>query len=99
MSRDKIDRRDFVTSTIAAVGTSAILASESDAAAPQENMETRNSETATVYTGETIQGKKVVSRLNVADLEPGRKHFLYFQGVQAPGGQHWYVSVAVAKGI
>lgn len=99
MSRDKIDRRDFVTSTIAAVGTSAILASESDAAASQENTETRSSETATAYTGETIQGKKVVSRLDVADLEPGRKHFLYFQGVQAPGGQHWYVSVAVAKGI
>lgn len=99
MSPDKIDRRDFVTSTIAAVGTSAILASESDAAAAQENTETRSSETATAYTGETIQGKKVVSRLNVADLEPGRKHFLYFQGVQAPGGQHWYVSVAIAKGI
>ncbi|MBV9741159.1 MAG: succinylglutamate desuccinylase/aspartoacylase family protein [Hyphomicrobiales bacterium] len=53
---------------------------------------------ATVYTGDTIQGKKVVSALNVNDLEPGKKHFLYFQGVQMPTGQYWYVSATVAKG-
>ena len=52
----------------------------------------------TVYTGDTIQGKKVVSALSVGDLEPGKKHLLYFQGVQMPTGQHWYVSVTVAKG-
>ena len=51
----------------------------------------------TVYTGE-IQGKKIVSALDVNDLEPGKKHFLYFQGVEAPTGHHWYVSVTVAKG-
>lgn len=99
MSPHKIDRRDFMTSTIAAVGTSAIVASEPGATASQENTETRGLESGTVYTGESIQGKTVVSRLNVADLESGRKHFLYFQGVQTPGGQHWYVSVVVAKGI
>lgn len=99
MSPNKIDRRDFLTSSIAVAGTSAILASETQVAAAQENSaETRSSETGTVYTGETIQGKKVVSRLNVDDLEPGRKHLLYFQGVQMPGGQPWYVSVVVAKG-
>lgn len=99
MSPNKIDRRDFMTSSIAVAGTSAILASESVAAAPQENAETPNSGSGTVYTGESIQGKKVVSRLNIDDLEPGRKHFLYFQGVETSGGQHWYVSVAVAKGV
>ena len=52
----------------------------------------------TVYTGDVIQGKKVVSALDVNDLEPGQKHLLYFQGVQMPTGQHWYVSVTVAKG-
>jgi predicted deacylase len=31
-------------------------------------------------------------------LEPGQKHRFYFQGVQMPTGQHWYVSVTVAKG-
>ncbi len=53
----------------------------------------------TVYTGEVIQAEKVVSQLSVADLEPGKKHSLYFQGVQMPGGKHWFVSVVVAKGI
>lgn len=99
MSNLKIDRRDFVTSSIVAAGTSVLLAKDSHAAASQETAEAPGSETATAYTGEAIQGKKVISRLNVADLEPGRKHFLYFQGVQMPGGQHWYVSVIVAKGI
>lgn len=52
----------------------------------------------TVYTGDVINGKKVVSSLDTANLEPGRKHLLYFQGVQMATGQHWYVSVIVAKG-
>ena len=52
----------------------------------------------TVYTGDVIEGKKVVSALDVNDLEPGKKHLLYFQGVEMPTGQHWYVSVTVAKG-
>ena len=52
----------------------------------------------TVYTGDVINGKKVVSSLSTDDLEPGRKHLLYFQGVQMSTGQHWYVSVIVAKG-
>ena len=42
----------------------------------------------TVYTGEVIQGKKVVRALDINDLEPGKKHFLYFQGVQMRAGQH-----------
>jgi predicted deacylase len=52
----------------------------------------------TVYTGDVIQGKKVVSALDVGALEAGKKHLLYFQGVQTPTGHHWYVSVVVAKG-
>jgi uncharacterized protein len=53
---------------------------------------------STLYTGDVINGKKVVSALNTGDLEPGKKHLLYFQGVQTSTGQHWYVSVIVAKG-
>ncbi|MFK4491732.1 putative deacylase [Bradyrhizobium sp. USDA 336] len=52
----------------------------------------------TVYTGDVIHGKKVISALNVNDLAPGQKHLFYFQGVGMPTGQHWYVSVVVAKG-
>jgi hypothetical protein len=39
-----------------------------------------------------------VSSLNTSDLEPGKKHLLYFQSVQMSTGQYWYVSVIVAKG-
>jgi predicted deacylase len=46
-----------------------------------------------------IEGKKVVSALDLDDLEPGQRHLLYFQGVQMTTGQHWYVSVIVAKGV
>jgi len=53
---------------------------------------------STVYTGDVINGKKVVSSLNTNDLEPGKRHLLYFQGVQMSTGQHWYVSVIVARG-
>jgi predicted deacylase len=97
---NKIDRRYFMTNSIAAAaGASAIVAGEARAAPPQENTQTRASELGTAYTGEIIQGKKVVSRLNVTDLEPGKKHFFYFQGVQTPAGQSSYVSVVVARGI
>jgi predicted deacylase len=53
---------------------------------------------ATVFTGDVIQGKRVISALDVSDLEPGRKHSFYFQGVQMGTGQHWYLPVVVAKG-
>jgi hypothetical protein len=53
---------------------------------------------ATVYTGDTIQGKRVISALDVNDLEPGKKHSFFFQGVQMGTGQHWYLPVVVAKG-
>ena len=53
---------------------------------------------ATVYTGDAIQGKRVISALDVNDLEPGKKHSFFFQGVQMGTGQHWYLPVVVAKG-
>ena len=87
-----LDRRDFM---VAAVGASAALAANSAAqSADQANTASRG----TVYTGDVIDGKKVISALNIDDLEPGKKHLFYFQGVQMVTGQHWYVSVMVAKG-
>ena len=52
----------------------------------------------TTFTGDTIQGVPVICQLNIHDLEPGKKHRLFFQGVQMGTGQHWYVPVEVAKG-
>jgi hypothetical protein len=56
-------------------------------------------QTSTVYTGDVIQGVPVISQLAVNDLEPGKKHRFFFQGVQMGTGQHWYVPIVVAKGL
>jgi uncharacterized protein len=53
---------------------------------------------ATVYTGDTIDGKKVISQLDVNDLAPGKIHKFLFEGVEMGTGQHWYVPIMVAKG-
>ena len=98
-SSNGIDRRDLILASIAAAGT---IAASSVTPEPANAQSTASSPArspfGTVYTGDVIDGKKVVSKLDVADLEPGKKHCLYFQGVKAPTGQHWYVSVTVAKG-
>jgi uncharacterized protein len=92
-----LDRRDFVIASLATVGASAALAATAGAA-DAEDKTASPQPTGTAYTGDLIGGKKVISALDVNDLEPGRKHAFYFQGVQMPTGQHWYVSVMVAKG-
>jgi uncharacterized protein len=95
---ERLDRRDFMIASITTAGASAALAVTAGAANAQGAATTSAPGSGTVYTGDTIQGKKVVSALDVNDLESGKKHLLYFQGVQMPTGQHWYVSVTVAKG-
>lgn len=103
-SRDNLHRRDFMKTSVAVVGASAALVAAVGAVKAQDTV-TPTAEPAaggsqgTVYTGDMIAGKKVVSVLDVGDLEPGRRHLFYFQGVQMPTGQHWYVSVIVAKGV
>jgi predicted deacylase len=94
---ERLDRRDFLIASIATVGPAAALAVTAGAA---NGAATTSADPAsgTVYSGDTIQGKKVVSALDLNDLKPGKKHSLYFQGVQMPTGQHCYVSVTVAKG-
>jgi uncharacterized protein len=101
--KEDLDRRDFLIASIATAGASAALAINADAASAQGTAASSagaapDAREGTIYGGDVIQGKKVISALDVNDLEPGRKHLLYFQGVQMPTGQHWYVSVTVAKG-
>jgi len=91
---DDLDRRRFI---VAGIGASAAVAANSKAASAQSGVQV-GTPGGTVYTGDSIDGKKVISALNVDDLEPGKKQLFYFQGVQMPTGQHWYVSVIVAKG-
>lgn len=52
----------------------------------------------TVFTGDTIQGARVISHLDVDDLAPGVKHRFMFRGAETAAGQYWYVPVIVAKG-
>ena len=96
---ESIARRDFLSASIAAASASAAVTIAAGTANAQGAPAiVGGPASGTVFTGDTIQGKRVVSALNVNDLEPGQKHRLYFQGVQMPTGQHWYVSVTVAKG-
>ena len=88
---DGLDRRHFIT---AAIGASAALAADVDPANAQASTASRG----TVYTGDIIDGKKVISTLNIDDLESGKKHTFFFQGVETTTGQHWHVSTIVAKG-
>jgi uncharacterized protein len=101
--REDLDRRDFMRAAIGLVGASASLAGNAGTANAQGKKEPPvglkpGALQRTVYTGDVIQGKKVISALDVNDLERGKKHALYFEGVQMATGQHWYVSVIVAVG-
>lgn len=82
-----LDRRSFLVAPLAAA---AVVADAGQAAAATIGN--------TVFTGDVVNGKKVVSTLDIADLEAGQKHLLYFQGVESATGQPWLVSVMVAKG-
>lgn len=97
--RDAFPRRDFLVSSMTAVGAVALAAGSTPVAAQEAKSAAPNasSSSGTIYSGDLIQGKKVISSLDIADLEPGT-HAFYFQGVQMPSGQCWYVSVLVAKG-
>lgn len=82
-----LGRRSFLVAPLAAA---AVVADAGQAAAATIGN--------TVFTGDVVNGKKVVSTLDIADLEAGQKHLLYFQGVESATGQPWLVSVMVAKG-
>lgn len=53
---------------------------------------------AVAASGDILQGKPVIDRLDLAALAPGEVHHLYFESVEMGSGQHWYVPVMVAKG-
>jgi predicted deacylase len=102
-SGEGCDRRDFVMAAIGLVGVSVSHANRTGAANGQDTKSPPvglkpAAPQKTVYTGDVIHGKKVIRALDVNDLERGKKHALYFEGVQMPSGQHWYVSVLVAVG-
>jgi predicted deacylase len=93
-SHPSTDRRDFMIAT--ALGAAASIALSSDHSAAQAAAAKLPG--GTVYTGNIVEGKPVVSTLGIADLEPGKVHRLYFRGVEGPSGQPYLVSVAVVRG-
>src|SRR5262245_8559603 len=100
-TEEGLDRRDFMIASIATVGASAVLTRNVGPAEAQETgASTRDAASSapqgTVYTGDLIQGKKVVSLLDVNDLEPGEKTLWYFRGFGSPTEHAWYVSRAGA---
>ena len=89
-----LDRRDFMRASIAVAGAAVTLAAAGEAKAEAP----LTLPGGTVFTGDVIDGKRVVSHLNTDDLEAGKTHQLYFRGVQRQSGQYVHVSVIVAKG-
>ncbi|SOC43988.1 hypothetical protein SAMN05892877_1121 [Rhizobium subbaraonis] len=101
--KEGLDRRKFMLASLASAGASAVIAGSAGATYAKETATSSGdavseSSRGTIYTGDVVDGKKVVSTLDVNDLEPGQRHYLYFQGVAMPSGQHWHVSVTVARG-
>lgn len=93
-SNPGLDRRAFLGASAAATGAAVALA----AAGPARAETPRNLPGGTVFTGDVVDGKPVVSQLNTGDLEPGRMHRLWFRGVERPNGQPVLVAVIVARG-
>ena len=89
MSDDCLNRRHFMVSAAGASAALTVNTKSANAGAASRG---------TAFTGDVIDGKKVITSLGIADLEPGKKHLFYFQGVEMPTGQRWYVSTMVAKG-
>lgn len=97
--KEGLDRRNFMFASAASVGAAAAIVMSTGAADAQTGtLPLPQSTGGTVYTGDVINGKPVVTSLDVSDLESGRMHRLYFRGVETPSGQHWHVSVIVARG-
>ena len=95
-AHEQLDRRGFISAAIGASAAFSVAvmptAAETGTATPVP------AGGGTAYTGDQIEGKQVITALDVEDLEPGQKHLFYFRGVQMPASQHHYVSVMVAKG-
>ena len=76
-----IDRRELIMASIATVGAAGALAANAGSAKAQgaSTPAAGHAPSGTVYTGDVIQGKKVVSALDVNDLEPARSTVCIFR--------------------
>lgn len=91
------NRRNFISASVAAASSPAILVAGTGAALAQAAAPPPATG-RTVFTGDVIRGKRVLTALDVNDLQPGKHHF-YFQGVETVVGQHVHVAVTAVKGV
>src|SRR3982750_2114733 len=85
LDMDGVGRRDFMIASATAVGTSAALAlGTSPASAQGGATPPAPPPPRPTYPGDVIDGKRVVTALDVNGLELGRKYLLYFRGVATP---------------
>jgi hypothetical protein len=66
--------REWADAIARAHGAATALATNAGPATAQDSKAATGKPQGTVYTGEVIQGKKVVSALDVNELTPGQKH-------------------------
>ena len=78
---DSLSRRHFM---VTAIGASAALAANTKSGSAQA----ATASPGTVFTGDIIDGKKVISALNIDDLKSGKKHFLYDSEMAAGESKH-----------
>lgn len=54
----------------------------------------------TVFNGDVIQGRQVITKLDVSDLDVGMTHEFFFRaGGENNSGQYYYVPVSVVRGL
>ena len=93
--RNGVDRRDFMFS-LAAVGAAGVVAGAT-AASAQEKAATEATQGGTVYTGDVVQGKKVISALDVNDHDQVPKVFAELEN-QLGGIDRVIVNAGIGKG-
>src|SRR4051812_37297591 len=86
-----LDRRSLLAASLATASALAATVSGAEVADAQGTSASAAGSAprpsgGTIFTGGVIQGKRVISALDVRDLESGRKHLFYFQGSKRPQG-------------
>ena len=74
--KDGLKRRDFMKAAIALVGAPTVLVNNAGAADSQRT-KAPDTPQGTIYTDDVIQGKKVISALDVNDLDSSKKHAFF----------------------
>lgn len=81
--KEGLARRDSMITALATVGAAVALAASSKSVNAQKPVATPAvpARQGTAHVGDVIQGKKVISALDISDLEPSKRHSFHFQGV------------------